>query len=130
MNRSEMGEQAFVLIYESEFFKDKPLDELEEIYSENIAPLSAYGKELFNGTVSLKNDIDAKIEPLLKGWKINRISKVNLSILRLAIFELDNMNDVPENVVINEAVELAKKYSGKEDSAFVNGILGSYSRSK
>ncbi len=130
MNRSEMREQAFVLIYESEFFKDKPLDELEEIYSENIAPLSAYGKELFNGTVSLKNDIDAKIEPLLKGWKINRISKVNLSILRLAIFELDNMNDVPENVVINEAVELAKKYSGKEDSAFVNGILGSYSRSK
>lgn len=130
MNRSEMREQAFVLIYESEFFKDKPLDELEEIYSENIAPLSAYGKELFNGTVSLKNDIDAKIEPLLKGWKINRISKVNLSILRFAIFELDNMNDVPENVVINEAVELAKKYSGKEDSAFVNGILGSYSRSK
>ena len=130
MNRSEMREQAFVLIYESEFFKDKPLDELEEIYSENIAPLSAYGKELFNGTVSLKNDIDAKIEPLLKGWKINRISKVNLSILRLAFFELDNMNDVPENVVINEAVELAKKYSGKEDSAFVNGILGSYSRSK
>lgn len=130
MNRSEMREQAFVLIYESEFFKDKPLDELEEIYSENIAPLSAYGKELFNGTISLKNDIDAKIEPLLKGWKINRIPKVNLSILRLAIFELDNMNDVPENVVINEAVELAKKYSGKEDSAFVNGILGSYSRSK
>ncbi len=130
MNRSEMREQAFVLIYESEFFKDKPLEELEEIYSENIAPLSAYGKELFNGTISLKNDIDAKIEPLSKGWKINRISKVNLSILRLAIFELDNMNDVPENVVINEAVELAKKYSGKEDSAFVNGILGSYSRSK
>ena len=91
MNRSEMREQAFVLLYESEFFKDKPALDLEEIYSENIDVLSEYGKILF---------------------------------------EMMNCENVPESVVINEAVELAKKYSGAEDSKFVNGILGSFSRSR
>ncbi len=130
MNRSEMREQAFVLLYESEFFKDKPLEELEQIYEENIKPLSEYGKKLFEGACASRATLDSNIERFLKGWKLSRISKVNLSILRLALYEIDNIEEVPENVAINEAVELAKKYSGKDDSAFVNGILGSYSRSK
>lgn len=130
MNRSEMREQAFVLLYESEFFKDKPVSELEEIYSENIAELSDYARVLFEGTSAMKEKLDEIIESYLKGWKLYRISKVNLAILRLAVYEMDYVEEVPENVAINEAVELAKKYSGKDDSAFVNGILGSYSRSK
>jgi len=130
MYRSEMREQAFVLLYESEFFKDMPCSELESIYSENIKVLSDYGRSLFEGTYALKESIDKTIEKFLKGWKLNRISKVNLSILRLAVYEMDHIDEVPENVVINEAVELAKKYSGQKESAFINGILGSYSRSK
>ncbi len=130
MNRSEMREQAFVLLYESEFFKDRPCSELEEIYSENIAELSDYAKQLFEGTSEQAEQLDSVIEKYLKGWKLNRVSKVNLSILRLALYEINNCESVPESVVINEAVELAKKYSGKEDSRFVNGILGSYSRSR
>lgn len=130
MNRTEMREQAFTLLFEKEFFKDKPFKEIEEIYSENIAPLSDYAKEIFEGTQLHKEEIDGIIEKYLKGWKLSRISKVNLAILRLAVYETDYVDNVPENVAINEAVELAKKYSGKEDSAFINGILGSYSRSK
>lgn len=130
MNRTEMREQAFTLLFEKEFFKDKPFEEIEEIYSENIAPLSDYAKEIFEGTQLHKEEIDGIIEKYLKGWKLSRISKVNLAILRLAVYETDYVDNVPENVAINEAVELAKKYSGKEDSAFINGILGSYSRSK
>lgn len=128
MNRSEMREQAFVLLYESEFFKDKPVLDLEEIYSENIDVLSEYGKILFEGAVSQKNELDSIVEKYLKGWTLTRISKVNLAILRLALYEMMNCENVPESVVINEAVELAKKYSGAEDSKFVNGILGSFSR--
>lgn len=130
MNRSEMREQAFVLLYESEFFKDKPVLDLEEIYSENIDVLSEYGKILFEGAVSQKNELDSIVEKYLKGWTLTRISKVNLAILRLALYEMMNCENVPESVVINEAVELAKKYSGAEDSKFVNGILGSFSRSR
>ncbi len=130
MNRSEMREQAFVLLYESEFFKDKPVLDLEEIYSENIDVLSEYGKILFEGAVSQKNELDSIVEKYLKGWTLSRISKVNLAILRLALYEMMNCENVPESVVINEAVELAKKYSGAEDSKFVNGILGSFSRSR
>jgi len=125
-----MREQAFTLLFEKEFFKDKPAEEIEEIYSENIAPLSDYAKEVFEGAQLHIEEIDGIIEKYLKGWKLSRISKVNLAILRLAIYEVDYVENVPENVAINEAVELAKKYSGKEDSAFINGILGSYSRSK
>ncbi len=73
---------------------------------------------------------DEIIEKYANGWKLSRIPKVNLSVLRLALCEIIYIDGVPENVAINEAVELAKKYSGKEDFSFVNGILGSYSRSK
>lgn len=130
MNRSEMREQAFVLLYESEFFKDKPLSELENIYNENISALSDYAKMLFEGVSEKKEQLDEIISGYLKGWKLYRIPKVNLAILRLAVYEMDYVDNVPENVAINEAVELAKKYSGQEDSAFVNGILGSHSRSR
>ena len=130
MNRSEMREQAFVLLFEKEFFKDKPVEEIEEIYSENMAALSDYAKESFENTVLHKAEFDEIIEKYSNGWKLNRIPKVNLSILRLALYEIIYVDGVPENVAINEAVELAKKYSGKEDFAFINGILGSYSRSK
>ncbi len=129
MNRSEMREQAFVLLFEKEFFADKPVDEIEEIYSENVLPLSEYAKELFETAIQYRPEFDEIIEKYSNGWKLNRIPKVNLSVLRLALCEIMYMN-VPENVAINEAVELAKKYSGKEDFSFVNGILGSYSRSK
>lgn len=130
MNRSEMREQAFVLLFEKEFFADKPAEEIEEIYSENVSALSDYAKELFETALMHKDEFDEIIEKYSNGWKLSRIPKVNISVLRLALCEIIYMESVPQNVAINEAVELAKKYSGKEDFSFVNGILGSYSRSK
>ena len=74
--------------------------------------------------------IDQSIERYLKEWKINRLPKVTLGILRLAVGEIDYMDDIPDSVAINEAVELAKKYGGDDDSSYVNGVLGAYVKGK
>lgn len=129
MNRSQMREQAFVLLFEKEFFKDKSCKEIEEIYNENMAELSDYAIDVFEGTVLHTDELDEIIKEFSNGWSIKRIPKVNLAILRLALYEMKYVDGVPLAVVANEAVELAKKYSGAEDFAFVNGILSSYSRS-
>ena len=130
MNRSEMREQALVLLFEKEFFQDMPVEEIEEIYSENVAPLSEYGKEAFESTLLHKEEFDEIIAKYSTSRRLNRIPKINLSILRLALYEIIYSNGVPAGVAVNEAVELAKKYSGKDDYSFINGILGSYIRSK
>ena len=75
-------------------------------------------------------ELDSLIAKYSKGWKLNRIPKVNLAILRIAVYEIIFENDTPDSVAINEAVELAKKYSGSDDSAFINGILGAVVREK
>ena len=130
MNRSEMREQALILLFEKEFFTEMPVEELENVYSENVAPLSEYGKAAFEGTLSHLDELDAIVSKYSTSRRLNRIPKINLSILRLALYEIIYENGVPTGVAVNEAVELAKKYSGKDDYSFINGILGSYIRSK
>ena len=76
------------------------------------------------------DDIDAVIEKNLKGWSKQRISKVSLALLRMAVCEMKYFEKVPVGVSINEAVELCKVYGSDEDKGFVNGILGSISREK
>lgn len=129
MNRSEMREQAFILLYEKEFFKDKPCEEIEEVFAENIGELSEYAKETFENVCERREELDEIISSYLSGWKIGRLPKVNASILRLAIYEIKYAESVPSGVAVNEAVELAKKYSGADDYTFINGVLGSYLRS-
>jgi N utilization substance protein B len=99
------------------------------LYSENVEEVGEYAKELYEGVTEHVDEIDEIISSFSNGWKLNRIPKVNLSILRLAVYEINYVESVPRSVAINEAVELAKKYSGKEDASFINGILGSYVRS-
>lgn len=70
-----------------------------------------------------RENIDKKIEDSLTKWKLDRISKVNLSILRLAIGEMLYIEDVPEKVAINEAIEMTKKYSDEKSVSFINGVL-------
>ena len=129
MNRSEMREQAFILLYEKEFFKDKPCEEIEEVFAENISELSEYAKETFENVCERREELDEIISSYLSGWKIGRLPKVNASILSLAIYEIKYAESVPSGVAVNEAVELAKKYSGSDDYTFINGVLGSYLRS-
>ena len=75
-----------------------------------------------------QEEIDKKIEANLKGWKLSRIPKVSLSILRVAIYEMLYEEGTDVGVAINEAVELAKTYGGEKDSSFINGLLGSVAR--
>ena len=129
MKRSEIRELAFKLIYSLEIQKNENLDEQIELYIENneIEDNEAieYLKDCIYGINKNLEEINKTIEnSLTSDWKIDRISKVNLSLLKLAIYEI-KYKDIPFKVGINEAVELAKKYGEDNSKNFVNGILAS-----
>jgi len=129
MNRSSIREQAFKIIYSLEIQKEQNLEEQIELYIESNEINDKNAKEYINDAVlgieRNKEDIISLIEKNLKAeWKIERISKIDLSILKLAIYEIKYKN-LPFKVVINEAVELAKKYGEDSSKNFVNGILAS-----
>lgn len=129
MNRSTMREQAFKLVYSLEMQKQENLENQLDLYIEanNIENNDAieYIKDAILGIEENKEKILSYIEKNLKSdWKIDRISKIDLAILKLAIYEI-KYRKLPYKVVINEAVELAKKYGEDNSKNFVNGILAS-----
>lgn len=124
--RSEEREQAFCLLFQSLFNTDENF----EIYEENIESVGDYARSIALGVEEKKDNLDELIEKYSKGWKVKRLPKVNLAILRLAAYEILFVDDVPESVAINEAVELAKKYSGESDYCFINGVLGALVKSE
>ena len=81
-------------------------------------------------TVEHAAEIDTEIEAHAIDWSIQRLTKVSLAVLRLALCEILYFDDIPVSVTINEAVELAKKYAGQQDSRFINGVLGSVARER
>ena len=129
LTRREEREQAFILLFEKSFNEDVAVSELYEIAVENeIIAESDFAKNLAIKVIDNLEAIDAAFERNSVKWKMNRISKVALAVMRLAICEILFYDDIPVGVSINEAVELCKKYSTVEDSAFVNGVLGSVVR--
>ena len=131
MNRTLMRENAFRLLYSLEVQKNKEIniEEQIELYieSNNITNTEAieYMKDAISGIEKNKVEIKALIEENLKSnWKLERISKIDLSLLELAIYEI-KYKEVPYKVAINEAVELAKKYGEDNSKTFINGILAS-----
>ena len=92
--------------------------------------LDEFVSALVNTTCDNIENIDECISTNSKGWKINRIPKVTLAIIRMALAEILYFDDVPDGVAVNEAVELAKKYSTPEDASYINGLLGTVVRSK
>jgi len=129
MNRSTMREQAFKLIYSMEIMKTKELDEQIKLFFESNSienqDAQKYIQDALLGIEKNKETIETLIEKnLKKDWKMERISKVDLCILKLAIYEI-KYKEIPFKVVINEAVELAKKYGEDNSKVFVNGILAS-----
>ena len=111
MNRSQEREQAFIVLFETIFHPDTTVGELFSLAEES---------DFFN----------TEIEAHAIDWSIQRITKVSLAVLRLALCEMMYFDDIPVSVTINEAVELAKKYAGKQDSKFINGVLGTIARER
>ncbi len=127
MRRSEIRELAFKLIYSLEIQKIDNLDEQIDLYIENseITDKEAieYIKDCIKGIEKNKETILQTIQnSLMQEWKIERISKINLSLLKLAIYEI-KYKDIPYKVEINEVVELAKTYGEDTSSKFINGAL-------
>lgn len=130
MTRKMAREEAFILIFEKAF-NHSTVDEILELAADvrDLKP-DDFIKTVFKGVFENIEEIDADISENAVGWKIERISKTALSVLRLAIFEIKFMDDIPEAVSVNEAVELCKKYATKEDASFVNGILSTVIKKK
>jgi N utilization substance protein B len=122
--RTDAREQAIILLYEAEQRSISPLDLVRErdIASADLAT------ELLNGIELSRADIDAEIVSHAKGWAIDRMPALDRAILRLAIYELRSRADVPTAVVIDEAVELAKRFSTDDSGRFVNGVLAAVAK--
>ena len=129
MTRKQEREKAFCLIFEKSFKEDSCEDILELAESFGEFEITEHVKTLFTGVYENIEFIDGTISKFLKNWSINRLSKTDLSLLRLAVYEMKFCEDIPENVTINEVVELAKVYCGERGPAYINGVLGSLSRS-
>lgn len=132
MTRKEARDQAFVLIFEKGINNESIKDILEAAKEcrNFLEDEDGYTMKVFTGVFERREEIDSVISKNLTGWTINRISKISLAVLRLAIFEIMYMDDIPDAVSVDEAVELCKTYSTQEDAAFVNGVLGTVVRSK
>ena len=133
MKRTEARELAFKLIYSLEIQKNMEEEQIEIFFEENEITNNEekeFIKTIFEGLINNKSEIEELIQSNLKErWTIDRISKIDLAILKVALYELI-YSKVPYKVVINEAVELAKKYGDDSSKSFVNGILASIVKDK
>ena len=126
MNRREAREAALGLVFEKSFKLDESCEKLYAAAMENRElEDDAYARRVLDGIFESGNleKIDSLITECAKGWKLSRMSKVSLSIIRICVYEMLYEDDIPENVSLNEAVELAKKFDHDDAPAFVNGVL-------
>ena len=127
MSRKLSREKAMELIFSTMLTKesyDEAIETFVDNYEGNIKDIDlSYITEVLKGVDENKDSIDELIKANLQKWSIDRISKVNLAILRLALYEMKYLSDVPEKVAINEALEITKKYSDEKSVSFINGIL-------
>lgn len=136
MSRKSARENAFKIIYNCALMKEPPHDMCEyfeetckdEMWAEEALSDKdmEYMRAVVFGAAETKNALNEKIAPFLRKWDVERLPKVSLAILQLAIFEIDNLPDVPAKVAVNEAVELAKKYGEDDTYKFINGVLAEY----
>lgn len=136
MKRRELREHTFKLVFMKEFYAPELLEEQTQLYLES-EELEEYTeedkvklKERAEQVLAQTDEADALINQYAKGWQTRRMAKVDLSLIRLALYEIRCDEDVPDKVAINEAVELAKKYGGNDSPSFINGILGKIVRAE
>lgn len=131
MQRSQAREQAFILVFEKIFNPELTVGDMKEIAEESeLFVLDEFAEKLFSSVCEHCEQVDGIISENLRKWTLQRIPKVSLAVLRLAVTEILFFDDVPDSVSANEAVELAKKYAGEEDASFINGVLGSIIKGK
>ena len=129
MTRREAREQAFSLLFEKSFNPESEMNDIVALAPElRVLDDDKFVKSLVYTACEKQEEIDEHISANARGWKLNRISKVPLAIIRLALAEILYFEDIPNSVSINEAVELAKKYANPEDASFINGLLGTVAR--
>ena len=130
MTRSKIRENVFKMLFRAEFHDADDMKEQLNLFDEELENPSE--SELFyinsksKGILEHIDEIDALINEKSTGWKTSRMAKVDLSIIRIAVYEIKFEDDIPFKVSVNEAVELAKKYGADESPAFVNGILAKF----
>lgn len=126
MTRREIREQVFSILFRIEFYPKEELSEQLQYVSEDLDtanPDAVYIQDKILAVADRVEEIDEMINAVARGWKTTRMGKVDLTLLRLAVYEIKFEDDIPTGVAINEAVELAKKYGTDDSSSFVNGIL-------
>ena len=128
MGRRELIEHIFKLLFMSDFNDGEEMNDQLAMYFDGLEVLKEndqeYMQSKYENIKAHLDEIDALLNEKSKGWKTSRMSKVDLSILRLAVYEMKFDEDVPVKVAINEAVEIAKSFGGDASASFVNGILG------
>ncbi len=121
--RSELREKCMIILYQYDVMKSNKINiELDEIIKENMEIENEFVKDIVYGVVTHLEELDSLANSHIKDWTIDRLDKTGSSILRIALFELNYM-DTPEVVVINEAIELAKKYSDDAVRKMINAVL-------
>jgi len=118
--RSELREKCMIILYQNDIYKNSV--EIDEIIKNNIEIENDFVKDIVYGVITHQNEIDEIANKYMKDWSIDRLDKTGSSILRIGIFEL-KYTETPEVVVINEAVELAKKYSDDNVRKIINAVL-------
>lgn len=129
MTRRQAREAAFALLFELTFSDEGMEAVLQDAKEAQTLPEDAFALKLASGAADKLEELDRKIEAASDKWKMTRISRVSLSVMRLALYEVLYCEEIPVSVSINEAVELAKKYGTDEEASFVNGVLGGVVRS-
>ena len=128
MTRREMREHTFRLLFLKEFYNEEDLGSQVRLYLEEFEDMPEEAKEELGTRVrqiyARVEELDGQINHVAEGWKTRRMGKVDLTIIRLALYEILHDDAVPEKVAINEAVELAKKFGGDDSPSFINGVLG------
>ena len=126
MNRKLAREMGVCFLFQIEFQKENIKEQVEDFLDSygDVKYDKDYFLEVINGVMNSLKEIDEIIETKAKDWTIDRIAKMDLPILRVAIFEIKHREDIPVGVSINEAVELAKKFGSDDSAKFINGLLG------
>ena len=132
MSRRSARKNAFFLLFQMDFSEAAEFEQVKELFfAEKEEPVAeeekAFILSMVEGVHEHMEEIDVALAGIAKGWDVERMNKVDLAILRLAVYEM-KFGGVPVGVAINEAVELAKKFSSDEAPAFINGVLGSWAR--